>query len=128
MTPVPDGKIRIDGRDYELPDTFNLGEQRLFKTVGGIRLAELGEALQAGDQDVILVVCMIVKRRAGETCSVEDAEKITTIDFPEAAAVDEGDAVPPPVPVAASQPSEAGGEVGRPPNLEMIRAASGAQS
>ena len=99
-------RARIDGKEYSLDGQMTLGEQRLFKQVGGLRLAELEEALNALDQDALIVLAMIMKRRAGETCTLEDAERIVDMELlpNEDGAVD--DAVPPPSPAADSPPSE----------------------
>lgn len=97
-------RVRIDGREYPVPDKWTLGEQALFKTVAGVRMLELDEAMQAGDPQVLMALFMIVKRRAGEKATVADVEQVTDFEF--IGEVVDGDAVPPPVPAIASEPSE----------------------
>ena len=97
-------RVVIDGREYPAPEKWTLGEQALFKTVAGIRMMVLEEALQAGDTQALMAFFMIVKQRAGEKVTVADAEAITDFEFigqPEA-----DDAVPPPSPAADSPRNE----------------------
>jgi hypothetical protein len=100
-------RVRIDGKEYRLEGQLTLGEQQVFKQVGGIRLGELEDAMTNGDPDTLVALVIIMRRRAGETCTIEDAQSVTALEF-----IDEPttvvDAGPPPVPVADSPPSEHG--------------------
>lgn len=113
--------VTLDGQKYRLVEDLTLGELALFKTVGGIRLAELEAALAAGDPDVLIAFAMIVSARAGKPMSEADARMIRTFDIAEEDA-ESGVAVPPPVPVTASPPS---GDAAAEPSLAILHAASG---
>lgn len=102
--PTDDVRVKIDGREYPVPDRWTLGEQALFKTIAGVRMMELDEAMRAGDPQALMALFLIVKRRAGEKATVEDVERVTDFEF--IGEVVEGDAVPPPVPATVSPPSE----------------------
>lgn len=61
------GVAPFDG-DYDLDDAraFNGHELHLIKKVAGVRLGEIGEALKAGDYDLIVAVTAIAVWRAGK--------------------------------------------------------------
>lgn len=114
-------RVKIDGKEYKLEGQMTLGEQRVFKEVGGIRLGELEDAMTNGDPDTLVALVMILKRRAGETCTLEDAEAVADLEFVEN---EQADAVPPPVPAADSQPS-APSEIAQLPRAETTPSGSG---
>lgn len=102
MTETDALRVKIDGTEYVLDGEMTLGEQQVFKRVGGIRLAEMEDALQHGDPDALVALVIILKGRAGETCTVEEAQQVRSLEFVETTVED--DAVPPPGPGTDSQP------------------------
>ena len=102
-----------DNGTYEIEDsTLNGDDLHLIKQVSGVRLNELGEALQAGDYDVICALTKIAMGRAGIDVPFEEIRKLPlgslvseeVADEKEAAAAD---AVPP-----ASTPASTSGPDG----------------
>lgn len=120
-------KIRIDGRDYDMPEKLDLGELAVFKQVAGVRINEIEEALDAGDPEVIIALCIVVKTRAGEKTSREDAARIQTFEMiPDE--TDEGDVDPPALRAAPASPPEDALEPNANGNQETIRVSSGSRS
>lgn len=62
--PHADGEHEIDLAG------LNGREAHLIKQVSGVRLGEIGEALNAGDYDVVVAIAKIVLDRAGQTVPV----------------------------------------------------------
>lgn len=118
-------RVKIDGTEYVLDGELTLGEQQVFKRVGGIRLAEMEDALEHGDPDALIALVIILKGRAGEPCTIEQAQQVTSLEFVTDEAT--GDAVPPPAPAADSPPSAVSG-VALVPNPETTPNDSGARS
>lgn len=118
-------RVKIDGAEYVLDGEMTLGEQQVFKRVGGIRLAEMEDALQHGDPDALVALVIILKGRAGESCTVEEAQQVRSLEFVESAG--EADAVPPPAP-AADSPQPAAAAVALLPNPATTPNDSGAPS
>lgn len=59
-------KIVVDGRTYDMPMNLTFRELGLVKRVSGVRSAEINEALEAGDTDVIAALIIIAMRRSGQ--------------------------------------------------------------
>ncbi len=92
--------LDISGVKYPIPEEFTYGELSLIKRVAGVRVKELGAALEAGDTDVIVALAMIVLKRAGidanesklmalkagEISSGDDEEEVETASPPAGAA------------------------------------------
>ena len=92
VSPLVDGSYEFD------IGTFTNREMHVIKEISGVRGGEIGEALAAGDNDIVVALTAIVLKRNGKTVPVDvlwDAElgKIT-LD----AADEEEDEDRPPVP------------------------------
>ena len=75
---------RVDGSyDLDLDDRFTYGELSLIKKIAGARGAEISEAMEAGDMDIIVALTMVALKRAGQEVPVSrlmDA-KVGAIEF-----------------------------------------------
>lgn len=92
-------KITIRGvppYDGEYPIDFEaltMGDAHVLKRIAGVRLAELSDALGAGDADVVLAFAVIAMQRAGK--DVDEAKLWKApIDSISVEIADRGDAVP----------------------------------
>lgn len=59
-------------RKYPLPESFTYRELQTFKTVAGLRPADLEDALFSGDPDVVIALAMICAKRAGHPFTEDD--------------------------------------------------------
>jgi hypothetical protein len=57
-------KIRIDGSEYELPETFTFREMGMVKRVTGLRAGEIYDAFASGDTDAIMAFALVAMKRA----------------------------------------------------------------
>lgn len=116
-----DDKIVIKGvppYDGEYPidfETLTMGELHTLKRVAGVRVGEIGDALAAGDSDVVVAFALIAMQRAGKEVD-EQAIWKATIDSISVEIADRGDAVPPAG--AASEPPTSSGSSSEPPSDE----------
>lgn len=76
-------------RKYPVPESFTYRELQTFKTVAGLRPAELEDALFSGDPDVVIALAMICAKRSGHPFTEEDL-----LDLEVGAITIEGDADP----------------------------------
>lgn len=96
----------LDG-SYEFDDSrFTMGDFRTIKRIAGVRAGELGEALSAGDTDLMVAIAVIALERNGRVGAEEalwgaDAGQITLT-------LGGDDAGPPPVTPDGSKPSSGG--------------------
>jgi hypothetical protein len=99
-------EVIVDGRSYTVPDSFTYREMGLIKKIAGLRGAEIGEALEAGDTDLIVAITVISMRRAGQDVDenfildlaadaiVVKSDDAEDDDVPPAPAADDADARP----------------------------------
>lgn len=59
-------QVKVNGKPYEVPDSFTFRELGLIKRLSGVRGAELPGALRAGDMEAFAAIAIISIRRAGE--------------------------------------------------------------
>ena len=70
-------KIRIEGvppwdGDYDFDPSFKNRELNRIKKITGIRGGEIGEALAAGDTDLMVALAVLALERAGKMVDPED--------------------------------------------------------
>lgn len=97
----------LDG-SYEFDDSrFTMGDFRTIKRIAGVRAGELGDALAAGDTDLIVAIAVIALERNGR---VGAEDMLWTADAGQLSLTLGGgdDADPPPVEPAGSKPSSGG--------------------
>lgn len=68
-------KLVIDGREYQMPTSFTLGEARVVKRLTGRVLDELG-GLSGSDPDWIVALVWIAMHREDATVTVEQVEAL----------------------------------------------------
>lgn len=76
------GVAGFDG-EYELDQAaFNMDDLSLIKRVAGVRAAELDEALNAGDHEVLIAFAMVALRQSGHPhwAAFERAVGVVSID------------------------------------------------
>lgn len=81
--------VVVDGRSYDIPDSFTYREMSVIKKLSGIRAGEIAAALEAGDTDLIVAITVIAMRRAGNNVSDDflfdlPADGIQIVGEPEA--------------------------------------------
>ncbi len=102
---------RVDGSyDLDLDDVFTGNELHLIKKVAGVRVGEIGDAMNAGDYDLLVALTKIALDRNGRDVPVErllDA-KVGAIQFgeTEAEAAVEAEDEQLPLTSASTGPSE----------------------
>lgn len=94
--------LQVDGiYDLDLEDTFTGDELHLIKKHSGVRAGEIGEAMEAGDYDLIICLAKIAMDRSGKDVRIERllAAKIGSLQFgqtdAEKEAEQEADDLPP---------------------------------
>lgn len=87
--------IRIDGREYEIPSSYTLGEARTIKKITGLTLRGFAQQLEtdATDPDVITSLVWVVMHREDSTVTIEHVESLDLGQLNEDAP--EGEASPP---------------------------------
>lgn len=77
------GSFVVGGREYPFPEDIKLGEARLIKQISGVRTAEIMEAMEAGDPDVLAAMVLIAMRRTGKRVELADLDELnfTAIGF-----------------------------------------------
>ena len=88
-------KVKVDGREYPFNGELTGREVSTIKRISGIRLAELDDAISAGDYDVYVAFAVIAMGRAGVLVSEDDLldRPASAIEF----IVEEEDEADPPV-------------------------------
>lgn len=126
--------IRIDGREYEIPERLKFSEARLLQQIGGLGLGQLTEALQSGDANVIAALVLIIMRRQDSSFTIQQVDEmyIDQINFGPDEPVTEEETNPPQTPVSEQETTvvPADGETQQQPasNLATTPPSSGAQS
>lgn len=64
-------------RSYEVPDPMTYRELSTIKRATGLRAGEIGDALLAGDTDVVLALAVVASQRSGEPVSMDQLEDLT---------------------------------------------------
>lgn len=119
-------KIRLEGvfpydGEYEMDlSYFTMRELHTIKKVAGVRAGELGEALEAGDSDVVVAIALIALQRAGKQVSEDiiwdaPAGKVTLVAGEE----EEADEDDPPTPQAV-EPNGSSGVSSRPGSASPV--------
>ena len=108
----------VDGSyDLDLNDVFNGNELHLIKKHAGVRVGEIGEAMAAGDYDLIVCLTKIAMDRSGKDVPIERLmeAKVGALQFEatveEQEDAEEDDALPP-----ANAPSGANSRSSETPN------------
>lgn len=65
-------QIDVNGRKYDVPESYTYRELGLIKRLSGVRAGEISEALKAGDAEVVAALAIIAMRRAGEDVAEDD--------------------------------------------------------
>lgn len=105
-------KLVINGKEYEFPSSYDLGEARMLKRLTGLYLVEVDQ-LRIDDPDWITFTVWVMLHREDPRVTVEDVERLDLDPFVDqivailSKAVDKGDAGPPAE--AAGEPSETPG-------------------
>lgn len=110
----------VDGEyDLDLSDQFTGHELHLIKQISGVRVGEIGDAMVAGDYDLIIALTKIAIQRSGKTVDVDVLlqAKVGAITFEpseqEQADAEEEDALPPAsAPSGANETGSASGSSG----------------
>ena len=84
------GVMKIDGKVYDFPEDFKIGELRTLKRFTGVPLDEVNWS----DSEAIAAVAFILLRRENPTFS-EDQLDERTVKFEEEKVKEEGEASPP---------------------------------
>jgi hypothetical protein len=120
--------IEINGKTYTVPgeEDLTLGDMEIIQESFG---GSPPDELDMRDVRMVKALVRITLEHAGESITDEEIRRLPMNLLNQAAtnAEAEDDAVPPPVPVVGSPPSEPESEAGTPPSLEILRTASGTQ-
>lgn len=118
-------KVRINGKEYDFPSSFTLGESRVIQRESGIGLGGLEQALAIGNADVAACLIYIILRRENPAVTMEDVEALDMVTIElikDEPAVGEGGQSPP---AGAAPPPPAGGPSGAPLESETTLEPSG---
>jgi len=69
-------KLIIDGKPYDVPASFTLGEARTIRRIAGVPLAGLQEALEAAEPDAIAALVLVVLQREDPAVTEEVVNRI----------------------------------------------------
>lgn len=108
------------------PGALTNREGHRIKMMSGVRVGELMDALEAGDNDVVIALAAIVMTRKGKRVDEEllwDAPIGGGVTLDIATRVEEGDAEDPPA-EAATAPQTNGGESGKEPLESQVNGRS----
>jgi hypothetical protein len=69
-------RFRVEGREYETPASFTLGESRTIYEISGVRMRELQAEAQAGNPNVLAALVLVVLRREDPSVTIDDVDAI----------------------------------------------------
>jgi hypothetical protein len=74
-------KLVIDGKEYDLPTSFTLGEARTIKKVSGFVPVDMGAALKSGDPDAMAAIVWVILHRENPEVSWDEIDAIDITAF-----------------------------------------------
>lgn len=107
-------KLIVDGREYEVPEMFTLGEARVLKRFTGLTLTGLAQ-IDPSDPDMLAALVLIAMRRHDPAVTEAAVDGLSLDGFELRPADEEDDAGPPAEAPGATAADESSGDSGTTP-------------